>query len=142
MRWLLAQSVRRAELGDVGDEVAGFGFAYEASFLGEKHDAFIDGRRNRPGEYDAGNRLHCADGCAYSGAFEPGAFKDARMGENMLFDGARVARKKVGCAAIGLRDFVAGDDNEHDASSRAPRSFLKVLEWCARWLGAERSRIG
>lgn len=36
------QSVCRAELGDIGDEVAGFRFRNEACFFGEEEHTFVD----------------------------------------------------------------------------------------------------
>jgi hypothetical protein len=52
---LFGQRVGCAELGDVGDEAAGFGFGNEACFLGKKEDGFIHSRRDCPGGDDAGD---------------------------------------------------------------------------------------
>ncbi len=52
---LFGQRVGRAELGDIGDEVAGFRFGNEAGFFGEEEDAFVHRGRDRPGENDAGH---------------------------------------------------------------------------------------
>ncbi len=136
---LFGQRVRRPELGDFGDDVAGFRFGNEAGFLGEKEDTFIHGRRDRPGEDDAGHRLHCANGGANGGALESSAFEDERMRKNVLLDGAGVACKKISRAAVGLRNFFTCNNDEH----YAPRHLLGcVLQALKRGLSlADRRRV-
>lgn len=122
------QRVGRPEFGDFGDEGAGFCFGNEPGFFGEEKDAFIDGRRDRPGKYDARDGLHCAHGGAYGGAFESRAFEDESMCKNVLFDSPGVASKKIRSAAIRLRNFLARHDDEDHTTGHTLGGLLKMLE--------------
>ena len=127
----------RSQCGDVGDELSSFRFRDEAGLLGKKHDALVNGRRNRPRKDHARHRLHCPDGRAHRSAPQASAFEDEGVRENVLFDGARAASKEICGSSIGLRDSLARDDDEHHSPGRAFGHLLKEVE---RSLGVQGRR--